>query len=380
MNPELKHRYTRAEISQMCGGSSVPYLPTRNGEVVCGCFEPEDLNPGAPEEVLFGAEEYHPVVEKTAELVYHQGVRGIAIPIFLKRAPKEWEYVGEYRCVELSRDPALLEQKRKAHPERGQIKGILRLVKVGTTFLFVTKSDESAETVESGKSRWWSCSSTTRNGDHALVYVAKVGIQYEWRVISNAKPDKKWTYTCDVIYVRTFDPPITIRELREAVTREEWAPPHLNFRGNQSLTIPAAVATRIRALRPTNEILVFPDEAAASVRLPEGAVREVLVNAYERNHEARRKCIEYHGTACGVCGMEFVAAYGPLSEGFIHVHHLKPLSEIAKEYTIDPVADLRPVCPNCHAIIHIGGECRSPDEARSLVDPRVLAFWSSFTE
>jgi predicted HNH restriction endonuclease len=34
------------------------------------------------------------------------------------------------------------------------------------------------------------------------------------------------------------------------------------------------------------------------------------------------------------------------------VHHLRPLSGIAEEYEIDPVEDLRPVCPNCHAMLH----------------------------
>ena len=35
------------------------------------------------------------------------------------------------------------------------------------------------------------------------------------------------------------------------------------------------------------------------------------------------------------------------------VHHLTPLSEIEEEYEVDPINDLRPVCPNCHAIIHL---------------------------
>jgi predicted HNH restriction endonuclease len=58
--------------------------------------------------------------------------------------------------------------------------------------------------------------------------------------------------------------------------------------------------------------------------------------------------------------------YGPLAEGFIHVHHVKQLSEIGAEYEVDPVADLRPVCPNCHAVIHLGGECRGIDQVRQL--------------
>lgn len=37
-------------------------------------------------------------------------------------------------------------------------------------------------------------------------------------------------------------------------------------------------------------------------RYREGAVRKVLVNAYERNPEARRRCIEHYGSDCFVCG------------------------------------------------------------------------------
>lgn len=43
---------------------------------------------------------------------------------------------------------------------------------------------------------------------------------------------------------------------------------------------------------------------------------------------ARRRCIEYYGACCVARGFSFVATYGSSAEGFIHVHHLKPLSEI----------------------------------------------------
>ncbi len=62
-----------------------------------------------------------------------------------------------------------------------------------------------------------------------------------------------------------------------------------------------------------------------------------------------------------------VPCMGPLADGFIHVHHVKPLSAIGAEYIVDPVSDLRPVCPNCHAVIHMGGGCRGVEEVRQLV-------------
>ncbi len=110
-----------------------------------------------------------------------------------------------------------------------------------------------------------------------------------------------------------------------------------------------------------------PDEVVSPAPLVEGAVCRVTVNAYERNPEARRRCIAAHGTSCSICGFSFGAVYGEVAEGYIHVHHVRPLSEVAGEYEVDPVEDLRPVCPNCHAVLHLGGRCRSIEEVRELL-------------
>jgi predicted HNH restriction endonuclease len=96
----------------------------------------------------------------------------------------------------------------------------------------------------------------------------------------------------------------------------------------------------------------FPDEVDETVVFREGAVCKVSVNAYGRNPHARQKCIKYYGASCFVCGFNFGQVFGELGEDFIHVHHLCPISEIAEEYEVDPVKDLCPVCPNCHAMIH----------------------------
>ena len=93
--------------------------------------------------------------------------------------------------------------------------------------------------------------------------------------------------------------------------------------------------------------LCFSDE-----EYHEGHTITVNVNKYERNLSARNKCIEFHGSKCKICGMDFGKRYGALGEGFIHVHHLKPLHTIGKDYTVDYKNDLIPVCPNCHAMIH----------------------------
>jgi hypothetical protein len=113
---------------------------------------------------------------------------------------------------------------------------------------------------------------------------------------------------------------------------------------------------------------ILPEEIVQPSGLVEGAVRSITVNAYERNPEARRRCLEAHGTTCCVCGFNFGAVYGKVAEGYIHVHHLRPLSQVSGEYVVDPVKDLRPVCPNCHAVLHLGSQCRSIDEVRQMVE------------
>jgi 5-methylcytosine-specific restriction protein A len=45
--------------------------------------------------------------------------------------------------------------------------------------------------------------------------------------------------------------------------------------------------------------------------------------------------------------------YGAIAETLIHVHHVKPISEVGESYMVDPISDLIPVCPNCHAVIHL---------------------------
>jgi putative restriction endonuclease len=101
--------------------------------------------------------------------------------------------------------------------------------------------------------------------------------------------------------------------------------------------------------------LKLPEEVTSEEQFAEGATRRISVNSYERSREARSRCIEHHGTACAACALDLESIYGPVARGFVHVHHLKPLSEVGAGYKVDPIDHLRPVCPNCHAIIHLGG-------------------------
>lgn len=108
-----------------------------------------------------------------------------------------------------------------------------------------------------------------------------------------------------------------------------------------------------------------------SIQLYEGLRQTITINKYERNTLARSICLDKFGFSCQVCGLNFQSFYGEIGKSFIHVHHIKPLSEIGEEYKIDPENDLVPVCPNCHAMIHKNrSQSLSITELRKMINRR----------
>ena len=110
---------------------------------------------------------------------------------------------------------------------------------------------------------------------------------------------------------------------------------------------------------------LFPEE----VQLPvyEGATSHVIVNRYERSGRARDQCLAYYGYQCQACDLHFPDRYGVLGRQFMHVHHIVPLSAIGASYTVDPISDLRPLCPNCHAMVHRRSPPMTIDDLRRIV-------------
>lgn len=84
----------------------------------------------------------------------------------------------------------------------------------------------------------------------------------------------------------------------------------------------------------------------------EGAERTVQSRRYERDPRNRAICLAVRGHRCQGCGIDFEEAYGSVAAGFIHVHHLEPVSTYGAPREIDPTQDLLPLCPNCHAVVH----------------------------
>ncbi|WP_455917055.1 HNH endonuclease [Pantoea agglomerans] len=97
---------------------------------------------------------------------------------------------------------------------------------------------------------------------------------------------------------------------------------------------------------------LYPDELTTSEGYAEGARKQILVNAYERDPAARRECLLHHGYDCQGCGFSFEKVYGELGRQFIHVHHIRPLHTVGDGYRLNALTDLIPLCPNCHAMVH----------------------------
>lgn len=104
----------------------------------------------------------------------------------------------------------------------------------------------------------------------------------------------------------------------------------------------------------------------------EGRLIETWSTRRERDPRNRALCLAMHEPRCAVCEMNFLDEYGEIGRDFIHVHHERPLGSTDPdgEYH-DPAKDLKPVCPNCHAMLHRGlnatkGEVRTINDLREI--------------
>lgn len=96
---------------------------------------------------------------------------------------------------------------------------------------------------------------------------------------------------------------------------------------------------------------VISNDAQSDTPAFEGAILPSVINKRERNPRNRLLCIRIHGERCIACGIEPTLKYGEAGS-IIEVHHLEPISLLAKPRAYDPCLDLVPLCPNCHRAVH----------------------------
>ena len=147
---------------------------------------------------------------------------------------------------------------------------------------------------------------------------------------------------------------------------------HLDYystlgRGNQ-LTVRSLVDLYKEKLTFPVTKVVYPDEVPQQpTGFTEGALKQVTINAYERDLDARTACIEEYGAVCCICDFDFEKTYGEIGKGFIHVHHKVDLATIGDSYQVDAINDLIPVCPNCHAMLHTNKPAMDINELRKII-------------
>lgn len=117
----------------------------------------------------------------------------------------------------------------------------------------------------------------------------------------------------------------------------------------------------------SNIEVIYPDDIESSEKFIEGKSKKILVNVFERNTVARSLCINHYGFKCQVCEFDFEKKFGEIGKNFIHVHHVVDISTIGSEYELDPIVDLIPVCPNCHAMLHKKKPAYKIDELKLLL-------------
>jgi 5-methylcytosine-specific restriction protein A len=153
-------------------------------------------------------------------------------------------------------------------------------------------------------------------------------------------------------------------DLERAVPGIRWA-----GAGRRAVrSVPAAAEPGLRQLwRDLGPAAVDPADLVPGT-YPLNAVTRIEVSRYERDHNARRVCLAFHGTSCTVCGFSFEASYGEIGQGFIQVHHVVPDSMLGPGYLLDPITDLVPLCANCHAMAHLGVNTpRTVSELRNIM-------------
>lgn len=136
-----------------------------------------------------------------------------------------------------------------------------------------------------------------------------------------------------------------VREIIDRLSETDLAERYKNNCGT-------ALRAYLRFLGQEQPEFSYPEEILNPGNYVEGVKKQITVNSYERNREARNKAIEIHGLNCVVCNINFENIYGEIGIGFIHVHHVIPLHKIDNTYQVNPEEDLVPVCPNCHAMLH----------------------------
>ncbi|AXI99671.1 5-methylcytosine-specific restriction enzyme A [Cyclonatronum proteinivorum] len=227
----------------------------------------------------------------------------------------------------------------------------------------------------------WSCVShkQVRLGDRAFLVrlgTEPKGIMGSGTIISEAFLSEHWSGEDKLVHRVFIEFDTLLNPMKEPIlslealdigklSRQVWTPQA------SGISIKPDVTNELEAIwfnflndREPEETIA---DDAASDSYFEGATRAVISTNRERNPHARAACLRHYGYKCIVCEFDFEKVYGEAGREFIHVHHLSEVANKKGVYKIDPIEDLRPVCPNCHSIIHRRKPAYSIAEMKDMI-------------
>jgi 5-methylcytosine-specific restriction protein A len=229
----------------------------------------------------------------------------------------------------------------------------------------------------------WSCRShkSIRPGDRA--FLARVGstprgIFASGKVVSEPFLSQHWSgedkdvprvlIEFDTLLNPEKEPILTVENLDKGnLSKQTWTPQ------SSGISIRPEVADELE--EEWFEFLItqniryspFSETTDTTITYIEGSATQVTQTRYERNIYARKECLKHYGYSCSVCDFNFERFYGSLGYKFIHVHHLTQVATIKQEYKVNPIQDLRPVCPNCHSMLHKQNPPLTIDELKDII-------------
>lgn len=124
----------------------------------------------------------------------------------------------------------------------------------------------------------------------------------------------------------------------------------------------------------SEEPLVILDERTVT----EGELRTRTQEYRTRSRDLRRTAIEHYSKngriTCKSCQFEFASAYPGLGDGYIQIHHLKPVSYMRGEELdmTDALDNVCPLCANCHQMVHRDTPPMSIDDLQSYLRVRYI--------
>ena len=179
--------------------------------------------------------------------------------------------------------------------------------------------------------------------------------------------NNKLTVDVKILYITYTEPLLNHEQSKKVFT--QFRTVH-KLSDSSISTLLLYIGDRINAY---NREVFSAEEIDEEDALTEGAKKQIVVNAYERNVKARNECIEYYKkinngqVKCEICGFNFGDIYGAQFKDKINIHHIVEIAQIGQEYIIDPEKDLIPVCPNCHYILHCRKPAYKPEEVKRML-------------